>query len=1008
MPFPLSVQLTEQFYAWEQRGRGWNVYDAPVRLEPPYQPFRFRYRQTAFVDDGRAPNLFQEISALWNKWFGSKDDKDELREQSFMPRAFTGDRPLRAVGISFPKGQDIEVEETEQLLLMLSYCQYPASFEIVATEREIAVQFVCREPDLAHVRSQLKAYFPNVTLQDRTEHLDELLDNEYACTLDFGLEEEFMRPLNMPKKFDLDPLIGLLGGLEYMERGERGVVQILFTGTDKPWAESVIRSVTVANGDAFFGDSPEMVSLAEQKIAGPFFAVTIRAIAGANTERRSESILSHLSNGLIQMSRSQGNALLPLNTYEGADSDLLLRQSHRLGMLLNSRELATFVHFPSASVVSSKLSQDVGKTKQAPAAASGNPFVLGVNEHQGKQSLVTVSAEQRLRHMHIIGATGTGKSTLLLNLISQDIANGEGLALLDPHGDLIDQVLVRVPAQRLQDVILLDPSDTEFPVGFNILTTHSEIEKDILSSDLVSAFRRLSTSWGDQMTSVLANTILAFLESTKGGTLIDLRRFLIEKNYRDAFLKTVSDTHILYYWQREYPLLKSSSIGPILTRLDSFLRPKIVRNMVAQKKSLDFEQILNGKKILLVKLSQGLIGNENSYLLGTFIVSKIHQAAMARQAQAIADRTNFYLYIDEFQHFITPSMASILSGARKYHLGLVLAHQDMQQLVKEDGELAGSVMANAGTRICFRVGDSDAKRFEDGFSFFDAADLQNLKTGEAIVRIDRPDQDCNVRVIRQKQGNPEYVERIVSLSRRKYGTPKSEVEAGFEIPKEEPEEEKAQQEERKEEERNAQGEKTERREPPRQEKPYEPETTASATTEAAEPEPTAEKKDSQHRYLQMLVKRMAEARGFKAVIEEATPDGKGRVDVALLRDKLKIACEITVTTTDEWEVHNIEKCLAAGFEIVVVCSTNPRSLSKIKTLIEAKLPARLRDRVRLFQPEELFLYLDQLVAKEAGSETRVKGYRVKVSYTAVSGEEARQKKESITKSVADSLRKSKK
>ena len=169
--------------------------------------------------------------------------------------------------------------------------------------------------------------------------------------------------------------------------------------------------------------------------------------------------------------------------------------------------------------------------------------------------------------------------------------------------------------------------------------------------------------------------------------------------------------------------------------------------MGAQKKGLDFENIIDSGKILLVKLSQGLIGNENSYLLGTIIVSKIYQAAMARQAKLKENRNDFFLYIDEFQNFICPSMSGILSGARKYHLGLILAHQDMQQLQKNDSELASSVISNAGTRVCFRIGDMDAKKFEDGFTHFEAKDLQTLSTGEAIVRIDRPDNDFNLETI---------------------------------------------------------------------------------------------------------------------------------------------------------------------------------------------------------------------------------------------------------------------
>ncbi len=371
----------------------------------------------------------------------------------------------------------------------------------------------------------------------------------------------------------------------------------------------------------------------------------------------------------------------------------------------------------------------------------------------------------------------------LLSLFVQDIKQGNGLAVLDPHGDLIENILPYIPEHRIQDVILIDPSDASFPVGFNFLTAHSDIEKEVLSSDLVSVFRRFSTSWGDQMNSVFANAILAFLESSKGGTLMDLRRFLVEKPFREQFLSSVTDFHIQYYWHKEFPLLKSTSIGPILTRLDTFLRPKPIRYMVAQKRGLDFEKIMDGRKILLVKLAQGLIGDENSYILGTSFVSKIYQAAMARQAQAKSHRTDFFLYVDEFQNFITPSMSAILSGARKYHLGLVLAHQDMQQLVRNDADLASSVTSNAGTRICFRLGDSYAKRFEDGFSYFDAQDLQNLGIGEAIVRIERPESDFNLSILEIKEhGNRLVRDSVISVSREKYGTSRELVEKELEYP----------------------------------------------------------------------------------------------------------------------------------------------------------------------------------------------------------------------------------
>jgi energy-coupling factor transporter ATP-binding protein EcfA2 len=294
-------------------------------------------------------------------------------------------------------------------------------------------------------------------------------------------------------------------------------------------------------------------------------------------------------------------------------------------MLLNCDELLSIAHLPSASARSAKLKREERRTKTPPALALGHALSLGENYHAGKSVQVTLGPNERVRHLHLIGASGSGKSTLLLNMIVQDIRNGEGSVVLDPHGDLIDQILGHVPEERVRDVVLLDPSDEGYPIGFNILSAHSELERNLLASDLVSVFRRLSTSFGDQMNTVLANAIMAFLESTEGGTLSDLRRFLVEREFRERFLATVRDPEIVYYWQKEFPLLTGKPQGPILTRLDTFLRPKMIRHMVSQKENrIDCGAIMNGRRILLVKLAQGLIGEENSYLLGTLIVSMLN------------------------------------------------------------------------------------------------------------------------------------------------------------------------------------------------------------------------------------------------------------------------------------------------------------------------------------------------------------------------------------------------
>ncbi|MCK9421242.1 MAG: type IV secretion system DNA-binding domain-containing protein [Bacteroidales bacterium] len=996
--------LTQQFYNWERRGRGWEVYSDPVDLEPPLQPFY--YHSTAndipetHFDDGLRPTLVSRFIKGIKNILSPQEPfyLEPLEENDFEPSYFSDDdESLIALSVSLPKDQRIKVDEIEHLLIMLSLADYPISFEIIANCQSIRIQFVCRESDALDVQSQIKAYYPLSHLEE--SDLDDILpENKSGYFLDFGLREEFMRPLATAKSFDLDPYIGLFGLLENLRHDEQAVIQILFQGAKYSWSESILRSVIDNEGDSFFVNAPEMVKLAEDKVSAPLFGVVIRVL-GLNDSGDSD-LMYKLSQTIRQISNSPFNELIPLSTsgYKSEDFalDIMLRQSHRLGMLLNSHELANLVHFPSASVVSQKLKRDSRKTKEAPGIFLGHPLFLGHNYHQGQERRVTISPEQRLKHMHVIGATGTGKSTLLLSTIIQDIKNGEGVAVIDPHGDLIESILPYINPSRHQDLILLDPADIDFPVGFNILTAHSEIEKDILSSDLVAVFKRLSTSWGDQMNSVFANAILAFLESEQGGTLVDLRRFLIEKDFRDEFLETVRDPSIVYYWNKEFPILKSSSIGSILTRLDSFLRPKLIRNMVIQKKSLDFESIMDTKKILLVKLSQGIIGAENSYLLGAFIVSKLQQAAMARQAKAKQDRSNFYLYIDEFQNFITPSMSVILSGARKYHLGLILAHQDMQQLTKNDTELASSVVANAGTRICFRVGDTDAKKFEGNFSYFDAYDLQNLDTGEALIRIERPENDCNLKVIPYRELEPSTAKMnrdlVMEVSRRTYGTPKEEVEASM---------------------REMHG----LSEPPVKIVEATARLSNSESTQSADQNvikeisitPTinseAKKQETQHRYLQTLIKKMAESRGYKATIEEPTPDGTGRVDVGLEGNGKRIAVEIKDTSKDDQELQNIRKCLKAGYDLVIECSSDPKAIERLKKKVESEFTESEKAKIQVLEPEALFFFLDSEIAREASTETRVKGYRVKVEYGAISESEANRIKETIAKSVVSSLKK---
>jgi hypothetical protein len=315
----------------------------------------------------------------------------------------------------------------------------------------------------------------------------------------------------------------------------------------------------------------------------------------------------------------------------------------------------------------------------------------------------------------------------------------------------------------------------------------------------------------------------------------------------------------------------------------------------------------------------------------------------------------------------------------------------MQQLQKYDTELASSVVVNAGTRICFRLGDTDAKRFASGFSYFEAKDLENLHTGEAIARIEQPNFDFSLASIPlpevQADTAQATIQAVIAKSREKYGTPREIVEQSFEL----------------------QTPVYETKEPEPKETPQEevPLPKAPLPVEKQPPISYAPKPETQHRYLQTLIKRMAESRGYKAVIEELTPDGKGRVDVSLERAGRRIACEISVTTDDSWEIHNVEKCLAAGYDEVIVCSNDAKNLERIRKQVESKLPQAEQVKVLTLTPDEAVRYFDRQIIQEKPTEKVVKGYRVKVEYDPLTTAEQNMKEGQILQAVSEGMRKGK-
>jgi hypothetical protein len=1015
-------QLSARFYEWEHRGRGWQVFNEPVLPEPPFSPFEgHSLPDEPVIDDGRRPSFLSSLVHGLSRKLSTAPPLPRVNqpvEEPPEPEPFSRGSIVELKTV-LPAKLDISRDVFEHFLLSLSLCRDPIAFELLGLPHSASAQFAASPNDAPVIHRQLLAYFPeavfNVSETNGLEAAWYASEAEDALVIEFGLKHEFMLMLQSGK---LDPFVGIIGALSELETNEIGLFQVLFQSAHNEWADSINRAVTHPSGSSCFVNAPEIAAGAKGKIARPLFAAVVRIAVLSGSYSRSLQIACDLAGSLRVFANPLGNELIPLTNehyaFNAHIEDVIARQSRRSGMLLNCDEFIGFVHLPSSAVRSPKLERDSGKTKSAPSIVLGLEGVLiGDNTHAGKTVPVYLTSDQRVRHTHIIGSSGSGKSSLLFNLIRQDIEKGQGVAVLDPHGDLIDQILGIIPANRVNDVVLVDPSDVDFPIGFNILQAHSEEEKNLLASDLVSVFQRLSTSWGDQMNTVLQNAILVFLESPRGGTLADLRRFLLEAPYRAEYLQTVTDPELIYYWQKVFPLLTGGkSIGPVLTRLQDFFSRKPLRNMVSQQENkIDFARIMDSGQIFLAKLSQGLCGAENSYLLGTLLISKFQQLAMARQSQEAAQRRQFWCYIDEVDHFLTPSMAEILKGARKYRLGLTLAHQELHQL-QSDPKVASAVATHPCTRIVFRVSDDDAKKLCEGFESFDAKSLKTLEKFHAIVRVERNDFDFNLALRKPELPDRNQAEarraQVIAASRAKYGTPRSEVEAVI-AARMRPDANKTEPPDS-----GPSGEApSPRPSPPKPPKPApvaekpnpvitpppappteppRPPEVKTATSETSTPfenktsglilptketesvpsevaRPFAEPKDlgrggAERLAIQERLQKEAHRLGFSAEIEKQLRKGSNQAaDLVIRQGDIAIAVEITVTTTTDHEFGNVRKCLETGFGRVAVISTSRKRLDAISAAVQGGLGPEAARKVTCQTPDEFISELEKMSAQ---------------------------------------------
>lgn len=533
----------------------------------------------------------------------------------------------------------------------------------------------------------------------------------------------------------------------------------------------------------------------ENKLSRMGFEVVIRVFSNSHDKQNLERNLTSVLASFKQFSSTASNNFI--SSRESNKKVALERYKQRhfdndRSFILNTEELGTVFHFPSSSLDTPNISWVYSRKSEPPSnLPMENCNYIGYTTYRSKKTMFGLAdGDDRLRHMYLIGKSGTGKSTLIQNMVAQDIKNGEGVGVLDPHGETIELILDKIPDERIDDVIYFDAADTERPLGLNLLEYNDPSQKNLMASGLVDAIKQhFDYSWGPRLEYLLNYAILTLLE-VPGTTMLGITRLMEDRNYMNYILHQVKDPLVKKFWDQEFKEMKGNqklvteAIAPIQNKVNRFLASTTIRNILGQKNStLDLWDAINNKKILLINLSKGKIGSDNANLLGALLVSRLQFFALQRAKIPYDDRTPFYLYVDEFQNFATGSFEEILSESRKYKLGLYMTHQFTAQL---PDELLKAVFGNVGTIATFALGAPDARVMESEFApYFSAEDIISLERFYVYVKLmigGMTSHPFSGRILIPWTKEDEIVpkttnrQRVINNSRQKYGVDREYVE----------------------------------------------------------------------------------------------------------------------------------------------------------------------------------------------------------------------------------------
>jgi hypothetical protein len=726
------------------------------------------------------------------------------------------------------------------------------SFEIACTNKKISFYINCPKHLQDLIEKQIQAQYPHAFIEVVKGYNPFPKKGEMEA-VELQLNKPYMFPFRTYKNMETDPLNALTNAMSKLSETDGAAIQVILYPAGVHWQMKprhmaleiqqgknpniVAKSATgrfvkeVGGGlkDSVVGGmkpsqeqmqqrndlsgrysainltpmQQEMVKRFEEKASRPGFFTNIRIITASETPGTAKAHLHNLTSSFLEYNMPPFNGFrIKKRNKKRIIKDYIFRIYRRYGrkMILNTEELTSLWHLPTPLLETPNIKWLLSKKAPPPINLAPEGLLLGRNIYRGIETKVHMAREDRRRHMYILGRTGVGKTEVMKYMAVQDIANGEGLCIIDPHGDFIEDVLPHVPKSRAEDVILFDPFDTERPMGLNMLEVTHDSHKDFAVQEMISIFYKLVTDpamLGPMFEHNMRNAMLTLMaDEQHPGTLVEIPRIFTDTEFQKYKVSKLNDPVVKAFWEKEMAKTsdfhKSEMLGYLVSKVGRFVENSMMRNIVGQSKSsFNFREVMDSGKILLVNLAKGKVGEMNAKLLGLIIVSKIQMAALSRADQPEDERRDFYLYVDEFQNFITDAFSSILSEARKYKLNLIIAHQFLAQLQQGAGahgaassDLRDAVFGNAGSMVSFRIGVEDAEIMAKEFApTFNEFDLLNVDRYNAFVKLmingtaSKPFNMATYPLPKATAEQRQTAEAIRQLSRLKFGRPRNEVEA---------------------------------------------------------------------------------------------------------------------------------------------------------------------------------------------------------------------------------------